>query len=411
MDLTKPNRTELQSVFDPSRREPAAGEALQRLVGELQRQREELELQNRAMRDTQHALQEAVHRYADLYDSLPIGYVTLTATGRILEANQAAGDLLGVPRERLPGILLRTHVEAGDAAALPPFLDASLQTGERQTISIALARADGRPLPVQIACRPAKGAGDEPLIRAALVDLSELRETQSALEGVIAEQENFAYSISHDLRSPLLTIKGFVAMLADDRESLDAGQMTEVIGRLNRAAGRMDALLTSLLDYTRVSRRSIPIESVSLAEVVSDVLLQHQSSIEERQAQIDVQPPFPAVMASRGLLSQALANLLTNALKFTRPGERPVVRIRAAGGEQTVVLTVADEGIGVAPQHHERIFRIFERLHGTSAYPGTGIGLALVRRAAERMRGRVWVESEEGKGARFHLELPRAEKA
>jgi PAS domain S-box-containing protein len=408
MDLEKLSRPELEATLHRLQQRPVTADEAQRLVHELQVHRAELEMQNRALRETQQELEFAVHRYADLYHSLPIAYVTLGREGRILEANQAAGDLLGVSRERLPGTHLRQYVEVAHLAALSPFLESCATSCDRQTVEVALGRG-GRITPIQIAAqRTEPGPGPEVRIRAALIDLSELKETQRTLDGLIAEQENFAYSISHDLRSPLLTIKGFAAMLADERESLDPAQVTEIIGRLNRAAGRMDALLTSLLDYTRVSRRSIPIEPVNLAEVVSDVLLQHRAMIDERKAMIEVQAALPVALASRGLLSQAFANLLTNALKFTDQGKRPVIRVTAAHADKSVVLIVADEGIGIAAQHHERIFRIFERLHGTAVYPGTGIGLALVRRAAERMRGRVWVESEEGKGARFYLELPRA---
>ena len=236
---------------------------------------------------------------------------------------------------------------------------------------------------------------------------AQLKHAQRSLQEIVAEQENFAYSISHDLRAPLLTMRGFASMLLDDPGSFSPEQSREILGRINRAGARMDDLLLSLLEYTRVSRSDVPLGPLSLSEVVSDVLVQHRDLISESRAQLDVEEPLPAALGSTALLGQALGNLLTNAIKYTAKNQTPVVRIRARVTERTVIVTVADEGIGIAPENHERIFRIFERLHGVSAYPGAGIGLALVRRAADRMQGRVWVESEAGRGAQFHLELPR----
>jgi signal transduction histidine kinase len=225
----------------------------------------------------------------------------------------------------------------------------------------------------------------------------------------VTEQESFAYSISHDLRSPLLTISNFASLLADDAVTIEPAEQRDIIGRIQRSAARLDRLLLTLLDYTRVSRHPTPLEPLSIEEIVHDLLLEHAATIRERSAQIALQPGLPHVVGSRTLLNQALGNLLSNALKYTPPDRAPAVRIGWERRERMVILVVADEGIGIAPQHHERIFRIFERLHNHATYPGAGIGLALVRRAAERMHGRVWVESDAGCGSRFHLELPGVE--
>ncbi|HUR59806.1 MAG TPA: ATP-binding protein [Opitutaceae bacterium] len=389
-----------------AQRDPAPDSA--RLVGELQAQRGELEMQIRTLRETQAQLEGAVHRYVDLYDSLPIGYVTLTREGRIVEANRAAGEWLGVPREGLAGALLGDFLLAADAPRLPAYLETCAASRESQLFEATLAATGSKPIEVQISGRRADAThSNEVLIGAALTNVSELKEAQRGLEEIVAEQENFAYSISHDLRAPLLTMRGFASMLLEDGVSFTSEQSREILGRINRAGARMDDLLLSLLNYTRVSRSDVPLGPMSLSEVVRDVLVQHRGSIAESRAQVDVEEPLPAAMGSTGLLGQVLGNLLTNALKYSAKDRTPVVRISARLTERTVILTVADNGIGIAPANHERIFRIFERLHGVSAYPGTGIGLALVRRAAERMNGRVWVESEEGRGAEFHLELPR----
>lgn len=177
--------------------------------------------------------------------------------------------------------------------------------------------------------------------------------------------------------------------------------------RIEGAAMRMEATLKNLLDYSSLAREEVLLETVPVAEVVRDLLIEHRGVIQEKRAVITVAPALPAVRGSRLILNQLLANLLTNALKYTQPGEAPRVQFDAEVHGDIVRLKVSDEGIGIDRQHHERIFRIFERLHGYSRYPGTGVGLAIARRAVERMNGRIWVESELGKGSCFNIELPK----
>lgn len=410
--IPEPRRPELasalHSLVSANPGSPEAKASLRRVAEELQTNRAELELRNRVLHDTQGALEQALHRYADLYDSLPIGYVTLSTAGAIVESNRTASDMLRVAPQELPDKYLHEFLSGQDAAALAGHLAACLATEGRHTLEVTLEPRGGLPFFAQISSQRTLLEG-RTIFRTALTDISNLKETQHSLEAIVTEQEDFAYSISHDLRSPLLTISNFAALLTDDTVALAAEERREIIDRIQRAATRMDQLLLTLLDYTRVSRHPMPFEPVSVEEIVHDLLQEHEAAIRERRAQLAVQSPLPRVLGSRTLLNHALDNLLSNALKFTPPGCAPVVRIAAERRGRMALLTVSDEGIGIPVRHHERIFRIFERLHTQAAYPGTGIGLALVRRAAERMHGRVWVESEEGRGSRFFLELPSAE--
>ena len=160
------------------------------------------------------------------------------------------------------------------------------------------------------------------------------------------------------------------------------------------------------LKFSQVSQEAIELSPVSLEKTVAHVLQQCQTEIEEKQAQIEVVSPLPAVQAHAATLGQVITNVLSNALKFVAPGVHPRVRIRAEEKPDTVRLWVEDNGIGLAPAQKERAFRVFERLHG-KAYEGTGIGLAIVRKGTERMKGHVGVESTPGQGSRFWIELTR----
>ncbi len=220
------------------------------------------------------------------------------------------------------------------------------------------------------------------------------------------ELETFSYSVSHDLRAPLRAMQGFAqALLEDYGGRLDStGQ--HYAGRIVSAAERMDLLIQDLLAYSRLGRLALDLAPVELDAVVRDALALQDAELKERRARVNVDTPLPRVRAHAATLRQVVANLVSNAAKFVATGTEPRVRVRAEEHDDRVRLWVEDNGIGVAPEHHERVFRVFERLHGIESYPGTGIGLAIVRKGMERMGGRSGVESEPGRGSRFWIEFP-----
>jgi PAS domain S-box-containing protein len=414
MDLKRLTNEELQDSFRQLQAASPASAAtvdkLQDAVHELQVTQFELEMQNRALRATQEELEQTIVRYADLYDYSPIGYVTLSAQGRIEEANLTAAELLQCERKHLVGSFLRKYLVARDVERFAVHVQECFQHSAPLTIDVQLqARNRGEPIYVQLSTRVARlPHSEEPQIRTALTDISPLKRSQQTLMEINREQETFAHSISHDLRAPLVTISNFSSLLLKGEGNRLDETARDFAQRIHNAAVRMDQLLLDLLEYSRLSRAEIKVESVPLESVLDDVLAQHQGRILETMAQITVERPLPRVMASREALGQILANLLTNALKYTVPGNSPIVQIYARDVDPaTVGLTVADQGIGIAPEHHERIFKIFERLHNSSRFPGTGIGLALVRRAIERMGGRITVRSALNEGSRFELYLPK----
>jgi signal transduction histidine kinase len=224
------------------------------------------------------------------------------------------------------------------------------------------------------------------------------------------ELETFTYSVSHDLRAPLRAMCGLSQVLLEDypERPLDHDGV-DCLSRIGRAACRMDRLIQDLLHYSRLSRSQITLEPTDLKETLTSILDAMDPEIRGRNARVVVEEPLPGIRADRILLQQALTNLLSNAIKFVPPGVAPEIRIRAETADGTVRLSVIDNGIGIAPEHQIRIFRIFERLHAATDYPGVGIGLALVRKSVDRMGGKVGVESSPGRGSRFWIELPRSD--
>ncbi len=232
-------------------------------------------------------------------------------------------------------------------------------------------------------------------------------ERTAQLEARNGELEAFGYSVAHDLRAPLSAMEGYASALEEDYgASLDEMALT-YLSRIKDASTRMDRLIRDLLDYSRMSMEEIELHPIDAREVVGDVLAQLRGYLDEREARVTVGHLGP-IVAHEATLAQALTNLVTNAVKFVPRGEKPDIWIGATNRNGRLRLEVSDNGIGIAPEHKERIFRIFERLHARSEYPGTGIGLAIVAKAVQRMRGRVGVESETGSGSKFWIELPKA---
>jgi signal transduction histidine kinase len=247
--------------------------------------------------------------------------------------------------------------------------------------------------------------------RLRVLELREQERKFSELEEVKRELDGFAYSVAHDLRSPLRAMTGFSeALLEEYADKLDATGR-DYATRILCSAKRMDSLIQDLLAYSRLSRGEIVLEPVALGPLIQEILTQMSPELKERRASVRIDEPLPRVTAHPVLLTQVLTNLLSNAIKFMVPGVDPEVRIRAEGSADRIRLWVEDNGIGIAAEHHERIFRVFERLHLEERYPGTGIGLAIVRRAVERLHGQAGVESEPGKGSRFWISLKRVEDA
>jgi PAS domain S-box-containing protein len=221
-----------------------------------------------------------------------------------------------------------------------------------------------------------------------------------------AELEAFAYSVSHDLRAPLRAIAGFAEALRQDYDArLDDGGR-DYLNEIIAGTARMNTLVQDLLDYGRVSRIDISLEPVKLLDVVNDAVRQLG---DERSGSlvVDIAPEL-RVQAQKQVLTQMVFNLLSNAFKFHSGNSNPEVRLSAQPRNGCIRLSVRDNGIGIASQHQQRIWQVFERLHDRESYPGTGIGLAIVNRAVARMQGNRGVESEVGKGSTFWVELPLA---
>jgi signal transduction histidine kinase len=229
----------------------------------------------------------------------------------------------------------------------------------------------------------------------------------AALQESNEQLEEFCRTLAHDLRAPLRSMQGFGHLLLEENGSQldEAGR--DYAQRISASAERMGELILDLLAYSQLSRAKYRLEKIDLTRVIGNVLQRFADEIGVNRAVVSVKSSFPSIMADRATVENAIANLISNALKFRDPEKRPWIRIWAEEQPDRVRLWVADNGIGIDPQYQERIFGVFERLHKMDSYLGTGIGLAMVKKGVERMGGEVGVESKLGKGSRFWIELAK----
>jgi signal transduction histidine kinase len=233
-----------------------------------------------------------------------------------------------------------------------------------------------------------------------------LAEQNQELRTRAEEMEAFAYSASHDLQTPLRTFEGYARWLLEDYgEVLDA-QGRELCDDIIEDALHMKTLLDGLLEYSRIGRLEIEVTSVPVQRVVERMMHELQVEIAATGAHIDLTETLPAVLYSEACLTQVFSHLVSNALKFI-DGKAPAITIGCEDDQECYRITVSDNGIGIAPEHHRRIFELFKRLHTRETYPGTGAGLTFVKRIVETHGGQVGVESNLGEGSTFFFTIPK----
>ena len=339
--------------------------------------------------------------------------------GRLLQLNSSWEAALGYSEAELRSVSGLDLVHPEDRPAMQQQMDA-LRTGS-QTVQLEgrYRHKDGSyrwlywsavPFPAEnliyVFARditPRKQAEDQ------VVQLNhELEQRLVALTAINGELEAFNYSIAHDLRTPLRSMSGFAKALMEDESANLTPLGLEYATRIARSANYMDNLLLDMLAYSRLAAADIVPEQFSLDEPVKELLALVDKEIRDRQVKVQVSSPLGSIYAHLPTFKQIFGNLISNSIKFLAPDRPPQVRIFSTRVGGFVRMWIQDNGIGIASEHHEKIFGLFQRLHDNQTYPGTGIGLALVRKGAERMGGRVGVESDFGQGSRFWVDLPAA---
>lgn len=324
---------------------------------------------------------------------------------------------------------------AGQARLYPPAdlerlhraVQAAITDGTSYDLELKALQRSGLPRDCRVQGFPERGDdGEVTRLYGFVQDITDLREAQARLQRLNEELEarvvertaelvqaneeleSFSYSVSHDLRAPLRAITGFAEIIARRHRAHLDEEGRHYIDNIVEAGGRMGGLIDELLAYSRLGRRGVTLGPVEMATLLDEVVSDLGSQIEAAGARIEIATDPPVVVGSKTLLRQIFTNLLDNAITYVDADGGPVVVVRWEETGDEVVVTVADNGLGIAEEHQKKIWDIFQRLHPRERYPGTGVGLAIARKAALLMHGTVGVTSSCGVGSEFWVRLPLA---
>jgi PAS domain S-box-containing protein len=376
------------------------------------------------------ALRSSEERYRELFENANDIVYTYDLSGRFTSINRTASEVTGYKRDEVMNMNISEIVAPEHLEMARRMVARKVHGGRSSAYELEIVTKDGRRVPLEVSSRLVYKDGQAVGTQGIARDISERRQSEealrasteslkaltAALEQRVAERtaeltqtneelEAFAFSVSHDLRAQLRAMRGFgEAVLEDYGAGMDAATR-DFTSRVVATTGEMDILIQAILDYGRINRMDLQSTPLPLKLIVGEALDQNQGEISARGAVVSAAQTPNSVIGHGQSLVQVVANLISNAIRFVPEGTPPQVKIWAEARRPWVRLWVEDNGIGIADENHERIFGIFERLHGVEDYPGTGIGLAIVRRSVERMGGRVGVESTPGRGSRFWIEL------
>jgi PAS domain S-box-containing protein len=354
-------------------------------------------------------------RFRATVESAPTAMVMIDQAGTIVLVNAETERLFGYERGALLDqkveVLIPSRFRGGHPQLRSQYFASSQARRMGAGRDLFGMRRDGSEFPIEIGLNPV--TTDQGLfVLSAIVDITErkrqteeLERSNEALERSNLESQRFAYFVSHDLQTPLRTIASFVQLLQSTYTGRLDAQADDWIGRTVRSVEYLQTLIRDLLDYSRVDSQAHPFQLVPFGDVVADAISLLESPIRESNASITFSDA-PDVNGDRSQLVQLMMNLIGNALKYRSSKDSPRVHVSVDWNGHEHVISVRDNGIGIAPRHHERIFEIFKRLHDPNEYPGTGIGLAICRRVVHRHGGRIWVESDAGEGSVFKFTLP-----
>lgn len=357
---------------------------------------------------------EREDHFGRIIEAIPIGILMVDSRGLVRLCNRELEKLFGYKRDELIGREMEILVPQRFRQNHPASRDAFFAKPETRQMGAGRElfglRRDGSEIPVEIGLNPYK-TDEGAFVLASVVDISirksleqRVRRSTEAIQQKNQEMEQFVYTVSHDLKSPLVTSSGFLSILKEDLEAKRYDKVSDSMMRLERANGRMGQLINDLLQLSRIGRVKLEFEDIDVGRLLNGICETLSPQILEKKAQVVITRDLPKLIGDRKRVYQVFENLIINALKYAC--DQPEARIEIGGGhnENEILFYVKDQGPGIATEYHQKIFGLFQRLDADSR--GTGVGLAIVSRAMQLHGGRVWVESQPSHGASFWLAFP-----
>lgn len=357
----------------------------------------------KSLKKSQERLQKIMDRSLDII-------CTIDGEGRFVQVSKASSKILGYEPEEIVGMSSLKLTHKDDREKTIKIAREVIQGGEATNFENRYLRKDGKYIPLLWSAR---WYPEEALLYSVARDATEIKRTEEKLVNYANklkrsndELEQFAYIASHDLQEPLRMVTSFLSQL----ERKYKPQLDEKAGQYIHfavdGATRMRRIILDLLEYSRIGRKEYQIEKVDINNVVSEALKLNQTTIEEKNAVVEWDN-LPAIMASRVPLQHLFQNLISNGLKYQKEDNQPIIKISAKETQTHWQFSVKDNGIGIAPQFHDKIFAIFQRLHGNQEYTGSGIGLSICKKIVENFKGQMWVDSDENKGTNIYFTISK----
>jgi len=354
-------------------------------------------------------LQESESRLRAVIDTAVDGVIIINEQALIEDFNPACERLFGYRSDDVVGKNVKILMPKPYHDEHDGYMENYRSTGVRKIIGIGREvlgrRKDGSTFPMELSVGEARQGG-KPVFVGIIRDITERKAAEMAVQRSVTELTEFAYSIAHDLKAPLRAMQGFSMALQEDyADSLDE-IAEEYLNHIASGATRMGHMIDDLLEYSRMGRDDLPIEMLDVKQMVSDVVTSLHSVIEDRSALVSVEGDWCEIEGQASILTSVVQNLVANGLKFVAMGTRPALTITGATMPGGLNIAIADNGIGIPEDCHGKIFQIFHRLNDPTDYPGTGVGLAMVKKGVVFHHGSISVTSDPGKGSTFTISLP-----
>ena len=354
-------------------------------------------------------------KFRTIVESVPNGIIMVDTKGSITLSNSEAEKMFGYERGELLGKKVETLVPMRYQGNHPKDRDRFIDHPQKRQMGagrdLSGLKKDGTEIPVEIGLNPIE-TPEGRYILASILDISErkgiddkLHKAYDEVQQKNQEMEQFVYTVSHDLKAPLVTSMSFIGFLKEDIKAQNLAEVTDSLQRLEKAHKRMQELINDLLQVSRIGRMELHYEKVAVKEVLEEVAENAAERIHSTSAKLEMASDLPEVWADRKRLTQAFENLLGNAIKYTSDAAHPLVKVFCKDIGNEIHICFKDNGPGIESQYHAKIFGLFQRLD--SSKEGTGVGLTIVSRIMQLHGGRVWVESTLGQGSEFWLAFPK----
>ena len=360
------------------------------------------------------ALRRSAFEFHDLYDKTPCGYFSLDFQGAFLQINATLLAWLGYRREDIVQILeFRCLLTPESAQRFETVFARFTKQGRIEELGLDMLRKGGSVMPILLTAEAIRdSSGHYISCRSTVSDITERKKSEEHLLKTVKELkrsndelQQFAYVASHDLQEPLRMVASYTQLLAKRYKGRLDSDADEFIAYAVDGSNRMQGLIQDLLAYSRAGTNAKALHEISSENALKEALTNLRATIEESGAVV-THDPLPAITMDDMQLAQVFQNLVGNAIKY-RGAEAPHVHVSAAkNGGNECIFSVRDNGMGIDPQYSERIFILFQRLHGQKEFKGPGIGLAICKKIVERLGGRIWVESQREKGSTFYFAVP-----